>query len=148
MAGQTCSGLLSSSSNRIALDPPLLGPASILSGGLLFVRRKQVNQCSNATLGSLKARRRLLRSRAHSCQSLQVEIIMNSFVKNTPTSSLSAIPFFKVTGHNQTRLKIRCPVMSVLEALRLILGTTTISYVRTTIVRLLVCSRTYVASDR
>ena len=67
MAGQTCSGLLSTSSNRIALDPPLLGPASILSGGLLFVRRKQVNQCSNATLGSLKARRRLLRSRAHSC---------------------------------------------------------------------------------
>ena len=88
MAGQTCSGLLSASSNRIALDPPLLGPASILSGGLLFVRRKQVNQCSNATLGSLKARRRLLRSRAHSCQSLQVEIIIDSYVKNTPTSFL------------------------------------------------------------
>ena len=51
MAGQTCSELLSPSSNRIALDPPLLGPASILSGELLFVRQKLVNQCSNATLG-------------------------------------------------------------------------------------------------
>ena len=102
-------------------------------GYFSLIRRKQVNQCSNATLGSLKARRRLLRSRAHSCQSLQVEIIMNSFVKNTPTSFLSAIPFFKVTGHKQTRLKMRYPVMSV------ILGTCKPSYNSSVLLWVITC---------